>query len=149
MSYKLSLTLTILLIIIGFVTIYHMQTLAKPQWYQWTVRTTLWLCACVPSSFSRVWLFATPWSVAHQAALSMGFPRWEYWSGLPCPPPGDLPDPGIEPLSPALQVDSFPLSHWEPAMATFISISQMRKLRQEGLGHSSKSTTARKRWPGV
>jgi len=43
--------------------------------------------------------------------LSMGFSRQEYWSGLPCPPPGDLPDPGIEPLSPALQTDSLPLSH--------------------------------------
>ena len=44
----------------------------------------------------------TPWTVAHQAPLSMGFPRQEYWSGLPFPPPGDLPDPGIEPESPAL-----------------------------------------------
>ena len=42
----------------------------------------------------------------------MGFSRQEYWSGLPFPPPGDLPDPGIEPLTPALQVDSLPLSHW-------------------------------------
>ena len=47
----------------------------------------------------------TPWTVAHQAPLSMGFSRQEYWSGLPCPPPGDLPNPGIEPaslMSPAL-----------------------------------------------
>ena len=44
----------------------------------------------------------TPWSVARQAPLSMGFPRQEYWSGLACPPPGDLPDPGIEPTSPGL-----------------------------------------------
>ena len=51
----------------------------------------------------------------HQALLSLGFPRQEYWSGLPSPPPGDLPDPGIEPTfpaSPALQADSLPLSHW-------------------------------------
>ena len=51
----------------------------------------------------------TPCAVAHQALLSMGFFRQEYWSGLPFPPPGDLPDPGIEPtspVSPALQVDS-------------------------------------------
>ena len=46
--------------------------------------------------------FATPWTVAHQAFLSMGFPRQEYWSGLPFPSPGDLPYPGIEPTSPAL-----------------------------------------------
>ena len=46
--------------------------------------------------------FATAWSVVHQAPLSLGFPRQEYCSGLPFPPPGDLPDPGIEPVSPAL-----------------------------------------------
>ena len=46
---------------------------------------------------------ATPWTVARQAPLSVGFPRQEYWSGLPFPPPGDLPDPGIEPVPPALQ----------------------------------------------
>ena len=44
----------------------------------------------------------TPWTVPHQAPLSMGFSRQEYWSGLPCPPPGDLPDPGIKPASPAV-----------------------------------------------
>ena len=44
--------------------------------------------------------FATPWTVVHQASLSMGFPRQGYWSGLPFPSPGDLPDPGIEPASP-------------------------------------------------
>ena len=49
--------------------------------------------------FSCVQLFATPWTVACQAHLSMGFSRQEYWSGLPCPPPGDLPDPGIKPMS--------------------------------------------------
>ena len=49
-----------------------------------------------------VQLFATPWTVARQVPLSMGFPRQEYWSGLPFPSPGDLPDPGIEPASPAL-----------------------------------------------
>ena len=53
-------------------------------------------------SLSRVRLFATPWTVARQAALSMGFSRQEYWSGLPFPSPRDLPDPGIEPGSPAL-----------------------------------------------
>jgi len=47
-------------------------------------------------------LFVTPWTVASQAPLSKGFSRQEYWSGLPFPPPGDLPDPGIEPRYPAL-----------------------------------------------
>ena len=54
------------------------------------------------SLFSCIQLFATPWTLACQAPLSMGFPRQEYWSMLPFPPPGDLPDPGTEPLSPAL-----------------------------------------------
>ena len=54
------------------------------------------------SLFSRVRLFATPWTTAYQAPLSMGFSRQEYWNGVPCPPPGDLPDPGIDSESPAL-----------------------------------------------
>ena len=57
-------------------------------------------------SLSRFQLFATPRTVARQAPLSMGFSRQEYWSGLPFPSPGDLPDPGIEPRSPALQADA-------------------------------------------
>ena len=57
-------------------------------------------------SLSRVRLFVTPWTVAHQMPLSIEFFRQEYWSGLPCPPPGDLPNPEIEPRSPTLQVDS-------------------------------------------
>ena len=57
-------------------------------------------------SLSRVRLFATLWAVARQAPLSMGFSRQEYWSGLPFPSPGDLPNPGIEPGSPALWADS-------------------------------------------
>ena len=59
------------------------------------------LCVCV-RVLSIVQLFATPWTVAHQAPLSMGFSRQEHWSGLPFPPPGDLPDSGIKPASPAL-----------------------------------------------
>ena len=54
------------------------------------------LAGCVLSHFSRVWLFATLRAVPCQAPLSMGFSRQEYWSGLLCPPPGNLPDPGIE-----------------------------------------------------
>ena len=54
---------------------------------------------CVLSHFSRVQLFVIPWTVACQASLTMGFSRQEYWSGLAFPPPGDLPDPGIEPTS--------------------------------------------------
>ena len=58
----------------------------------------MWVLSC----FSRVQLFDTPWTVACQAPLSMGFSRQEYWSGLPLPSPGDLPNSGIEPGSPAL-----------------------------------------------
>ena len=57
------------------------------------------VCACLLSHFRHVQLFTSPWIIAHQAPLSMGFSRQEYWSGLPWPPPGDLPDPGIEPIS--------------------------------------------------
>ena len=66
------------------------------------------------SRFSHVQLFAMLWTVAHQAPLSMGFSRQEYWNGLPCRPPGHLTDPGFEPASPpapALQADSLLLSH--------------------------------------
>ena len=55
--------------------------------------------------------FVTPWTVACQTPLAMGSSRQEYWSGLPFPPPWDLPDPGIEPESPALQADSLPLRY--------------------------------------
>ena len=60
---------------------------------------------------SRVQLSVIPWSIAQQAPLSMGFSRQEYWSGLPFPSPGDLPDPGMESGSPSWQVASLPLSH--------------------------------------
>ena len=62
------------------------------------------------SHFSRVQLFATPWTVTPQAPLSMGVSKQECWSGLPFPLPGDLPDPGIKPAS-ALQAESLPMSH--------------------------------------
>ena len=63
---------------------------------------------CLVKSLSRVQLFATPWTIAYRAPPSMGFSRQEYWSELPFPSPGDLPNPGIEPGSPALQADAFP-----------------------------------------
>ena len=69
--------------------------------------------ACMLSHFSRARLFATPWTAAHQAPLSMGFFRQEHWSGLPCPPPGDLPNPGMEPVPltpPALAGELFTTS---------------------------------------
>ena len=60
----------------------------------------------VAKLLSRVWPFVTPWTVAYQAPLSVGFSRQEYWSGLPFPSPGNLPNPGIEPGSPAFQADA-------------------------------------------
>ena len=95
----------------------------RDKWYQWWVpreerpwrlRGLFWhhhVYQLKLKSLSRVWLFVTPWPVAHQAPPSMGFPRRKYWSGLPFPPPGDLPDPGSEPGSAALQADTLPVSH--------------------------------------
>ena len=59
-------------------------------------------------SLSRVQLFGTPWTAAHQASPSMEFSRHEYWSEVPFPSPGDPPDPGIEPRSPTLQAEALP-----------------------------------------
>ena len=70
-------------------------------------------------SLSHVRLFATLWTVPCQAPLSMGFSRQEYWSGLPFPSPGDLPDPGIEPSSPTLKADALTylgLPHWRQTL---------------------------------
>ena len=73
------------------------------------------ICCCCLVSKSYPTFLRPPHTVVHQAPLTMGFSRQEYWSGLPFPSPGDLPDPGIEPAaptaSPALQEDSLPLSH--------------------------------------
>ena len=72
------------------------------------------VCVCVCAMLSCVRLFGTTWTIACQAPLSMEFSRQEQWSGLPFPPPGDLPDPGIEPMSlasPALAGRSLPLHH--------------------------------------
>ena len=75
-------------------------------------------------SLSRVQLFVIPWTVAYQAPPSMGFSRREYWSGLPFPSPGDLPNPGIELGSPTLQVDSL-LSEPPPKDPPEIHISHL------------------------
>ena len=69
-------------------------------------------CSVMSNSFVTIWI------VARQAPLFVGFPRQRHWSGLPFPSPGDLPDPGIEPTSPALRVNSLPLSHWGSPIIT-------------------------------
>ena len=82
--------------------------------------TSFLLCVCT-SILSHVQFFVTPWTIAHQAPLSMGFSRQEYWSGLPIPSPGDLPNPGIEPASLAL-VGRFSTNSttWEAPKATCV-----------------------------
>ena len=75
------------------------------------------------SYFSHIWLFATLWTVACQAPLSMGFSRQEYWTGLPFPSPEDPPNPGIEPSSPVFQADSLLTElKWKPLSASVRSI---------------------------
>ena len=75
------------------------------NWATWRAPICSCVYMCMQTHFSCVWLFVTLWAVA---PLPMGFSRQEYWSRLPCPSPGDLPNPGVEPRSPALQADSFP-----------------------------------------
>ena len=89
--------------------------------------TTLFMHMCVCSATSDLSNSATPWTVAHQAPLSMGFSRQEYWRGLPCPPPWDLPNPGIEPrslMSPALAGQFFTTSATGEALYMHISSVQ-------------------------
>ena len=75
---------------------------------------------------SRVGLFVTLWTVTHQAPQSMGFSRQEYWSGVPFPSPGDLPDPGIKPRSPALEADI--LTSETPGKPIYIVIAPFKKV---------------------
>ena len=100
-----------------------------------------WKLLAVLSWFIHVHLLVTPWTVAHQAPLSMGFSRQEYWSGLPCPPPGDLPSQRIEPMSPALQADSF-LSEPAGKPESFLEVEIILTLYLQSilvcaLGHNS------------
>ena len=92
--------------------------------------------------FSHVWLFATPWTVTHQATLSMGFSRQGYWSGFPCPPPGDLPNPGIEPASlgsPTLADGFFSTNAtWEAHTRINIEIKKMLRTIKHGKAHGRK-----------
>ena len=103
---------------------------------------------CVLSCFSSVQLLVTPWTAAHQTPLSMGFSRQEYWSGLPCPPPGDLPDSGTEPMSPvspAMQVDSLPLS--QPGKPLPYCPSLRRRKNWYSLSKTATITSSR--WPSL
>ena len=77
----------------------------------WTSRIDILIYTLLLSQLSHIQLFVTPWTVACQGLLSIGFSRQEYWSGLPFPYPRHLPNPRIEPASLAWQMDSLPLSH--------------------------------------
>ena len=104
------------------------------------------VCVCVRAckrvcmgaqSLGRVWLIVTPWTVAHQAPLSMEFSRREYWSGLPCPPPGDPPHPSIEPMSlasPALAGGFFPTA---PPGKPIYRVSECNVLGETNTGRAS------------
>ena len=80
----------------------HAHTIHMHTHRQWEIETIQVQNESEVKLLSRVPLFVTPWTVAYQVPPSKGFSRQEYWSGLPFPSPGDLPDPGIEPGSPAL-----------------------------------------------
>ena len=107
------------------------------------------MCVCVRAwIFSCVWLFVTLWTIACQTPLSMGFPKQEYWNGLPFPSSGDCPHPGIKSTSPALQVDSVPLRHqgsscvcvWLFSSVQFSSVAQScLTLWPHGLEHARLS----------
>ena len=87
------------------------------------------VCTCVLSCFTCVQLFVTLWTVACQAPLSVGFSRQQYWSGLPCPPPGDLPHPGIKPTSPVSHGRFFTT---EPPGKPKVFIPQYKNKEAEG-----------------
>ena len=105
------------------------------------------LLSCV---LSRVQLFGTPWTIARQAPLSMGSSRQEYWSGLPCPPPGDLLNPGIEPASPTSPVLTggffYHSISWEALILLSVQFSPVAQLcptlcRQGNIGGPLGSAT--------
>ena len=99
---------------------------------------------CVLSHFSCVRLFATTWTVALQAPLSMGFSRQEYWSWLLCPPPGDLPKPVIKPRSPSLQA-SLLLSE-PPRKPMYTSVGSLSLLQGVSLTQESNGGLLHYRW---
>ena len=101
-------------------------------------------------SLSRVRLFATPWTLAYQAPPSMGFSRQEYWSGLPFPSPGDLPNPGIKPRSLTLQADALPSEPQEFAhrsTKTFSSVTQSCPTLCDPMNHSMPGLPVHRQLP--
>ena len=117
---------------------WYTKLLFLPLFDKWWFFSSSCVC-CVLSHFSRVQLCATPWTVAHQAPLSLECPRQEYWSGLPFPSPGDLPDPGIEPMSlmfPALAGGFFTTSAtWEALVSYPQAFTGLPWSGQHGASH--------------
>ena len=89
---------------------------------------------------------ATSWTVVHQAPLSIGFPRQEYWSGLLFPSRGELPDPGIEPVSPTLQADSLPLSNQGSPFLTIDGIYILQRNLYAGQEATVKMGHGKRDW---
>ena len=108
---RLSLTHLLVLNKSLFISFLGSFYISDPSVGLYEVPKCLNLCAGGLATLSRVWLFATPWTIALQAPLSMGFPRQGYWNGLPFSSPGDVLALGIESVSPTLHVNSLPLSH--------------------------------------
>ena len=108
----------------------------------WVTREALYYAWV--KSLSRVRLFATPWTIAHQAPPSTEFSREEYWRGLSFPSPGDLPDPGIEPRSPALQADTLP-SEPQGKYRVIHSFLQSEDRKKQCL----RVETPKQRWKGL
>ena len=102
-------------------------------------------CHDSSSEVAQLCLFATPWSVAHQAPLSMGFSRQEYWSGLPFPSPGDLSNPGIESRSPTLKADA--LTSELPGKPKLFHLSLL--LKDQGVGGSRKESSRKTSTPAL
>ena len=106
------------------VYVFNTYAFSCPLW----MSAQLWPWVCFPSlcvcaqSLSHVLLFVIPWTKAHQAPLPMGFSLQEYWRGLPFSPPGDLPDPGIEPMSPASPALAGGFFTTEPLGRPFLSL---------------------------
>ena len=109
--------------------------IAKPLYHALTgADSEPLVCMKVCYWVSRGRLFATPWAVACQASLPMGYSSQEYWSGLPCPPPGDLPHPGMEtrsPASPVLPADPLLLSHQQSLFKRMSFLQWKRSFNRE------------------
>ena len=97
-----------------------------------------------------VWLFVTPWTVAHQAPLSMGFFKQEYWNGLLCPPPGDLPDSGIKPSTRVSHIAGRFFTVWTIISVQFSSVAQSCLTLWDPMNHSTPGLSVHhQQFPGV